>query len=478
MSRPNVVFVLVDQHRSDFMGYESNGVTFTPTLDALAAEGVAFGNAYCTSPLCSPSRAAIALGRYAEHSGCFTNLHEPPPGSPSWVGQLRSAGYRTMAVGKTHMEIHAYDADYTSPEHLAYMNSLGWDDTCEVSGSGMIKTGIQCAFRRFLEGEGMFDDVLAFAKNWGYFMNAERKGLSEFECLEWPFDERYHESCFIADRATDWLRSNATSGPFLLHVGFAAPHSPIEPLPRFMDLYRDREEPTPRGVDSANENMRNGRRGYRAMISQIDEYVGRIRALLAELGVLDNTIFVYTADHGDMAGDFGLTGKVCFFEGSVHVPLVFEGRGVTAQPKSDAFVEGIDLGKTVCELCDVSTHAGDEGRSLVPVLSRERDTHRDHVVSTMGCDRMIRDARWKLMWGDPLLDDRKLGRLHLDKPVNIPPSPARLYDLENDPHELNDLAGDPASKDILESLVARLGTRTLEDVTAQPHKSRGEYRPL
>ena len=478
MSKPNVVFILVDQHRWDFMGYESNGVTFTPNLDVLAAEGAAFGKAYCTAPLCSPSRAAIALGRTAEHSGCFTNLHEPPPASPSFVSQLRSAGYKTMAVGKTHMEIHAYDADYTSPKHLAYMNSLGWDDTCEVSGSGMMKTGLVGAYDKWLRTEGVFEDVLAFKKNWGYFMNADGGGLPEFECLEWPFDEKYHETNFIGDRSLAWLAEHATTGPFLLHVGFAAPHSPIEPLSRFMDLYRDREEPMPWGVTSANESMLNGRRGYRAMISQIDETVGRIRALLEAQGVLQNTLFVYVADHGDMAHDHGITGKVCFFEGSVHVPLVISGAGVRARPKSDALVSLVDLGSTVCDLCGVSTHDADEGRSLVPILCGEREAHRDFVVSTMGCDRMVLDGKWKLMWGDPLLDDRKLGRLHLDKPVNVPPSPPRLYDLANDPHELNDLANDPPSPKIIESLVAKLGTRTLEHVVAQPNKSRGEYRPL
>ena len=502
MRRPNIVFILSDQHRWDFMGYENAGVTFTPNLDVLGETGVTFRSAYCTSPLCSPSRAAIALGRSAIHSGCFTNLHEPPPGSPSWVGQLRAAGYRTMAVGKTHMEIHAYDADYTSPEHLAYMDSLGWDDTCEVSGSGMLKTGIRCAYSEFLKREGVFEDVLAFYKRWRYFMDPGSGELREFECQEWPFDERFHESRFIADRATAWLQENAATGPFLLHVGFAAPHSPIEPLPRFMNLYRDRKgggtgapppnmdawrgscpatndaEPLPWGVDACEPRMLNGRRGYRAMISEIDECVGRIRALLANLGVLEDTLFVYTADHGDMAGDFGLTGKVCFFEGSVHVPLVISGPGVAGGPKSDAFVEGIDLGKTLCELCSVEPHDLDEGLSFLPVLSRERDTHRECVVSTMGCDRMIFDGKWKLMWGDPLLDERKLGRLHLDKPANIPPSPPRLYDLESDPHELCDLANDPASKPIIESLVAKLGSRTLEGVTAQPNKSRGEYKPL
>ena len=491
MNRPNVVFVISDQHRWDFMGYASIGVTLTANLDRIAGAGVAFRNAYCTSPLCCPSRAAIASGRYAVHSGCFTNLHELPPGTPTFAAQFRKAGYRTGAFGKTHMEIHAYDSDLTSRAHRDYMDSLGWDEVCEVSGSGMMKTGIVCAYSEFLKSRGMFEEVLAFYKAWRYFMDPESGRMGEFESQEWPFDEELHETRFIADRAVEWLERHAAEGPFLLHVGFAAPHSPIEPLPRLMDLYRDRPEPPPWGVGEkgvrppddvkgSDPFFADGRRGYRAMISEIDEQVGRIRAALDELGVLENTVIVYTADHGDMAGDFGITGKVCFFEGSVHVPLIFAGPGVAPGRKSPALVELVDLGKTLCELCSVPSHDLDEGLSLVPALSggEPGEGHRDFVVSVMGCDRMIFDGRYKLMWGDPLLDTRKLGRLHLDKPINIPPSPPRLYDLEHDPHELNDLASDEASREIIEPLLAKLDTRTLEHVTAQPNKSRGTYRPL
>ena len=101
VAKPNVVFLIADQHRWDFMGYESNGTTHTPNLDRLAAMGTLFRRCYTTSPLCCPARQAIASGRYGMNTGCFTNLHQLPPGTPSFVGQLRDAGYHTVAVGKT-----------------------------------------------------------------------------------------------------------------------------------------------------------------------------------------------------------------------------------------------------------------------------------------------------------------------------------------------------------------------------------------
>ena len=214
------------------------------------------------------------------------------------------------------------------------------------------------------------------------------------------------------------------------------------------------------------------------MITQIDDYVGRIRDLVDNQGDLDNTIFVYTADHGEMAGDHGRFDKTCFYEASLRVPFLIAGPGVTPGQDTDALVEIIDVGKTLCELAGVEPHELDQGKSLVPVLSGQSDSHRDTAYCEMGCDRMVFDGRYKLMWGDPKGDTRKLGRLHLDKPVNIGPSPGRLYDLQEDPHETVDLAQDPAHRDLLHDMLQKLVVRMNENVQPRPNLSRGEYRPL
>ena len=478
MTRPNVVFIIADQHRWDFTGWESHGVTHTPNLDRLATMGTLFRSAYTPCPLCCPARQAIASGRYGMNTGCFTNLHQLPPGTPSFVSQLRAAGYHTVAVGKTHMEIHAYDSDLTGDAHAALMDSLGWDTICEISGNGMLRSGIRCAYSEFLRENGVLDDAVRFYEHWHYFMEKERGGAPSFACHEWPLGERFQETPFVGRRAVEWLQARDRSQPFFLHVGFAAPHSPIEPAPEYMDLYRDAEEPPPVGSGNPPDWLPDGRRGYRAMISQIDHYVGWILDSLIEQGALDNTVVVYTADHGEMAGDHGRFGKTCFYEASERVPLLIAGPGVQAGGDSDALVESIDVGKTLCDLCGVEPHALDQGRSLVPVLSGQQDAHRDTVYAEMGCDRMLFDGRHKLMWGDPGSDRRKLGRLHLDKPVNIAPSPVRLYDLAEDPSELHDLASDPAHRGTLAMMVEKLLVRINGNVQVRPNLSRGEYRPL
>lgn len=475
---PNVVFVIADQHRWDMVGHGHNGATHTPHLDALGEAGAVFRSAYCTAPLCCPSRAAIASGRYGMATGCFTNLHELPPGTPTFVGQFRDAGYRTAAIGKTHMEIHAYTSDLTSKRHRIFMDSLGWDEVCEISGNGMLRSGIRCAYSEFLRAAGRLDDVLAFYEQWGYFME-ERRGDPGFVPHAWTLPEEYQETTFVGDRAVEWLEGRDGSRPFFLHVGFAAPHSPIEPLPRFAELYRDAPEPPAWGNDNPPPWLADGRRGYRAMISQVDHHVGRIVECLRARGLLERTIVVYTADHGEMAGDRELYDKTCFSEGAVRVPLVIAGPGVRAGLETGALAELIDLGRTLGDLCGVPPHVLDQGRSLAPLLRGETAAHRETVYSEMGCDRMLYDGRHKLMWGDPRSDARTgLGRLHLDRPVNIPPSPPRLFDLQADPHEARDLAADPACRDLLHTMLATLLVRINENTQAQPNKDRGPYRPL
>lgn len=474
--RPNVVFVMADQHRWDFMGYERNGLTHTPHLDEWGRSGAIFRRAYCPAPLCCPSRQAIMSGRHAVNSGCFTNLHELAPGSPTFVARLRAAGYRTAAIGKTHMEIHAYDSDLTSEAHREFMDSLGFDDICEISGNGMLRTGIRCAYSEFLRECGKFEEVLEFYGSWPYFMD-NRPGLHGFQPLEWPLAPECQETEFVGRQAVAWLDSRPQDKPFFLHVGFAAPHSPIEPAPKYMDLYRNAPESSAWGTQEDPPWLADGRRGYRAMISQIDHWVGEIREALARRGTLERTFFVYTADHGEMAGDHGLYGKTSFFEGSARVPLVVAGPGILPGLDTEAMAEILDLGKTVCDLCGVEPHEMDQGRSLAPLLHGETESHRDTVYCEMGCDRMLFDGRYKLMWGDPNSDKRRLGKLHLDKPVNIPPSPPMLYDLAEDPCETEDIFPRPENAALVRQMLERLLVRQNENVQPRSNKSRGEYKP-
>ncbi len=474
--RPNLVFIFSDQHRWDFMGYADNGRTFTPNLDRLGKAGTIFHHAYCPAPLCCPARAAIAAGRYGMNTGCFTNLHQLPPNTPGYVPQLRAAGYRTCAIGKTHMEIHAYDSDLTGETHRQFMDSLGWDEIQEVSGGMMFTTGIRCAYSEFLRRQGADAAVRDFYRHWHYFMDHGKPAAHPFAAHAWSLPPELQETSFLTRTACDWLAGYSRAQPYFLFLGFPGPHSPTEPNPDFVKLYAGETETRPWGEAPLADWTLAARQGYRAYISQIDHAVGQVLAAVEARGELENTIFVYSSDHGEMAGDHGRFDKTCFYEGSLRVPLVIAGPGVQAGQNSRALVETLDLGRTLCEMTGTPAHDLDQGRSLVPLLNGRATSHRETIYTEMGCDKMLFDGRYKLMAGDPGSDTRRLGRLHLDKPVNIPPSPTRLYDLQTDPHERHDLAARAEAQPLLLQMQAKLLARINENTQARPCLSRGEFR--
>jgi arylsulfatase A-like enzyme len=160
------------------------------------------------------------------------------------------------------------------------------------------------------------------------------------------------------------------------------------------------------------------------------------------------------------------------------VPLIFAGSGIKAGVDTTGLVELIDLGATLCDLAGVEPHHLDQGRSLVPLLTGLANRHRESVYCEMGCDRMLFDGRYKLMRGDPLSDQRRLGRLHLDKPANIPASPARLYDLLEDPQEMRNIDADPSYREIRMMMQDKLLDRINENTQPLASKGRGVYRPV
>jgi arylsulfatase A-like enzyme len=383
------------------------------------------------------------------------------------------------------MEIHAFDSDLTSASHRAYMDSLGWSEIHEISGS-MMRTGIRCAYSEFLRGEHMLEPVIRYHRNWHYFMENKADGDPAHVVHEWPFEERFDESRFVTDKALHWLRARTEQAPFFLQIGYYQPNHPRDPLPRFFRQYRIDEEPLPGGARTVPpEEFMRSRLSYRAEISQLDEYIGQIHDWLLESGEIENTVLIYTSDHGcSMYERYGrddvLSGEAYtnFFEGAVHVPLIFTGTGIPKGVRSPALVETLDIGRTLCDWARVSPHALDQGKSLGSLLRGETEEHRRDVVSFMGCDQMLFDGRYKLMWGDPKADRRNLGMLHLDKPVDITASPARLYDLQTDPHETRDLIAEPSARDVREDLLRKLLARINANRQMQPFLSRGEYRPI
>ena len=204
-----------------------------------------------------------------------------------------------------------------------------------------------------------------------------------------------------------------------------------------------------------------------------DMLIGRVMKSLEKNGMLENTIVVYTSDHGDMVEDHGAKGKTVMYEGSIRVPFIASGPGIPKGRVVETLAELFDVGKTFCDFAGVESHPYDQGESMKLVLTGEADVHREDVFAEMGSDKMIRDGKYKLMYGDFMREDRAdytedpFGEHQKrQRPVTLMPDKVSLYDLENDPWEERDLSDDPAHQNVLWEMKEKLMQRMIRNSQA------------
>lgn len=462
--KPNILFIIADHHRWDYMGNAGAPDVLTPNLDRLAAMGTVVERVYCNAPLCVPSRISMTTGRYPSNTGCFSNRHAVDPSSPTFLHSLKDAGYRTAMIGKFHHHCHSHDADFMA--HKPEVHQLGYDDVIETSGKqGAGEIYCRCAYTEFLKEKGMLEAFRKRTGRWG-----EIEGTLTWS-EAWPWAPETTQDHFIAQTACDWLEKAPSDRPFYLHTGLVGPHMPYDAPQRFRDLYSDMPKHAAPGDQPLDEEKW---LAYAASITEVDEKVGMILDTLERRGLLENTIILYSSDHGDCAGDNGRWYKMNFYEGSVHVPFIAAGPGIPAGRRVNALGELIDLGRTACEFAGAQPHHYDQGRSMAPLLRGETDAHRRDVFSEMGSDKMLFDGRYKLMYGDVTRDRRKeymqppYNGPCFGRPVNLPPDLLSLYDLQNDPQELNNLAGQSEHRGTLTAMKNKLLMRLIENTQARP----------
>ncbi len=412
MAQPHIVLIVSDQHRADWLGCAGNRIVRTPNLDALAAGGVRFTDAYCNAPLCVPSRMSMLAGRQPHRTGVLSNGDSLPSGIPTCAHALALAGYETVLCGRMHF----VGAD----QRHGYARRLVGDLTACYPGGPRID---------YAEWEG-----------------GQRQGL---ECLTvlgpgdsavLRYDEAVVDACeqFVAARA-----GVATDQPLFLTVGLFGPHSPFvcppdlferaaaaiadeppspEPEPRhpwvaewFRRLEADRA--TPGQIARARAN-------YVGLIDRLDQLVGRVVAAARTLP--GPTIVIYLSDHGEMAGDCGMFWKQSFFEGAVKVPLIWCSLGsevpaetIAAGQVVDLPVSLVDLAPTLADLGGAPPLQNVDGRALTPLLLgdlapaertawEERAIFAEAVVAGAPL-RMVRRGRYKLNYyhghADPQLFD-------------------------------------------------------------------------
>jgi len=439
MAKPaNMLVVMSDEHNRKAMGHAGHPVAWTPSLDALAGQGTSFTAAYTPSPICVPARGAFITGQPVHRSQCWDNAIAYDGSTRSWAHELRARGHHVAAIGKLHFQGHAGE-DYGFSETILPMQI--------TNGTGDVTMLI-----RDLE------DVRDMAAK--KLLAQSGPGESEYTI----YDRK------VAGAAQTWLRESAPQHrdkPWVLFVSMVAPHFPLTAPPEHYYRYADAALPRPKLWDAPVEerlphpwlrgygqrsghyahfkgeyDLQRALAGYYGLVSFMDENVGKILAALEASGLGGETRVVYTSDHGDNLGTRGLWGKCTMYEESAAVPLIMAGPGVPKGSANGTPVTLCDVAATILDglgARDAITTLDLPGTSLLDLAGRpDQDLAALSQLHTYCPD------------GVYMLRTRRHKYIHY---VNAPP---QLYDLEADPEELRDLAGDPAHAALLASLEARL----------------------
>ena len=438
-SKPNILFLMTDQMRPDSLGCYGSAEARTPHIDALARDGVQFNNCYVQNPLCCPSRYSILTGRYPHCHGVVSNWYAPRPGETSFAHQLNRAGYRTAAIGKMHL----------TPWH----DRFGFDG--RIIAEAKFQTALPDDYESFLNLHGTSRQNL-------YEINTERY-IQNCTAVESKVPQELHIDSFVGRAACEYIKRAAE--PFCLMTSFLGPHNPYDPPEPYRRIFEDVELPGrnmnsgevtrkpkeaynyinqilnwPFKTDEISEDqIQIMKRHYYACNTHIDDWIGRIVQTLKDREMLDNSIIIFTSDHGDLLGDHGLVYKQCFYEQSVRAPLIIHAPNRLKSGESDAFVESIDLLSTFCELGNAWEGEGRQGESLLPLLENEgnRAHFREAAFSENYFGRMVRAGNFKMVY----YPGKSYGE---------------LYDLESDPDEQQNLWDDLEGSAIKRNLKERL----------------------
>jgi arylsulfatase len=424
--RPDILFILADQWRSDSLSWLEHPVAETPFLDDLASRGVTFTSAYSNCPICIPARACLITGCTPNTVGRF-GYREAVPWryDPTLMTCLRDAGYQTLCVGKTHFDpsraclgfeqIQLYDNLMTHPPGDDYARWLT------------------------LHAGPLVEDT------------ARRIGSNSLLVHPWCGNEEWHPSSWTVTTAIDLLERRDPTRPFFLQVNFHRPHPPLDPPLAFLDRFSHKPLPDPPVGDWVGEHafrrewrhdqiagllppeaLDRARRAYFAQCAHLDEQIGRLMFWLKKHRLAEDLVIVFSSDHGEHLGDHRLFRKSTFLEGSAGIPLVIRlpHDESPAGRRRNEPVALHDLMPTLLDVADVEIPHTVEGHSLLP-LARGDDVawrccvHLEQAHSPLGPWQCVTDGRIKYAWITSTGDEF-------------------LFALDSDPHETRNLAGDEA----------------------------------
>ena len=423
MSRPNVLFMIADDHRWDAIGGMGDPTVQTPTMDSLMTRGTTFRQTHIMGSLvgavCVPSRAAVLTSANLFRSGGNQINRD----LAVWPQVMRDAGYHTFFSGKWHNDRQTFTDSFDAGAKIFFG---GMSDQYKVPVFDFDPTG------------------------------------------KYPEDAKYIGEKFstelFTDAAVEFLQAYDAENPFFLYLSFTSPHDPRTAPGEYATLYSPEDIPVPENFlpehpfDNGEMRIRDEVLApfprtpeivqqhiadYYGMITHMDAEMGRVLSTLEATGHLDNTIIIYTADHGLAVGQHGLLGKQNLYNHSIHVPSIFAGPGIPEGETVDALTYLYDVFPTVCDLTDVTCPDTTEGRSLVPLMDGRVERVRATVFAAYrDIHRTIRDGRWKLI------------RYYVSEETGAGTDCIQFFDLEQDPWETTNLADLPEHADRIRSLAA------------------------
>lgn len=429
--QPNVLLITTDHWPSTLFGHAGHPDIQTPTLDAIARSGIRFTNAYSECPVCIPARRTLMTGLTPRgHGDRVFKTTEPMPNSPTIAQTFRDAGYQAIGVGKLHV--------------YPQRDRIGFDDVI-LAEEGRPHLGAQ-------------DDYDLFLGDQGYPGEGFMHGMSnnEYSQRPWHLPENLHVTNWATRQMARTIKRRDPSKPGFWYLAYAHPHPPLVPLSCYLDLYRNIDPGLPyrgewsenpdkipyalRAIRSKNEHLneeqiRWAKRAFYALCTHIDHQLRIVIGTLREEGLLQNTIIMFTSDHGDMLGTHGLWAKRLFYEQSANVPMLLSGidgcERVGQHRTEDRLVGWQDVMPTLLDLAGIDIPTQVEGRSMVG------DQPRSHLYGECGegdsATRMVRNERYKMIY----------------YPVG---NRIQLFDLLKDPHENRDLSTDNYYQDIKDNL--------------------------
>lgn len=453
---PNILVIISDEHNYQVAGCYGNSLARTPNIDRLAADGITFEEAYCNSPLCVPSRLAFTAGKYIHRISAWNNnCWLPSPDYPSIARVLNGVGYESFLCGKMH-----YDATHR----------YGFT---EIGGN---------MNQSFMTGRGSRRRADDTTVNW----EAARQRFKDFHTGE-TSSVMEHDRRVTAGVLEFLSKRSPSDKPFFLVAGYLAPHFPLIVPERYWQHFRDRipMPVIPEGfveslplnykhlrygfglVNVAEETVKLGRELYYGLTEWVDEEIGKVLAALRKSPFAENTVVIYTTDHGENMGEHTLWWKNCMYEQASHIPLIISWpkRWKGGQRRQGA-CSIVDLVQTIVEVAGAHAPEDWNGHSMVRWMDDPTTPWKDMAVSQYYAHNiasgyaMLRTGRWKYVY-HAAPDERH-------------PAEQELYDLSADPMEFRNLARDPAYKDELQRLHRMLVKELGEDPEETERRCRAE----